>query len=76
MLTLSAFTGSKSSHSFIQHIWIKAQGGIMLANSLSGQMEEISLTLCLYLRYDSSAKRLYAAMSWFLQTSPNTLAGL
>lgn len=50
MLTLSALTGSTSSHSFIQHIWIKAQGGIMLVYSLRGQMEDFSLVLCLYLR--------------------------
>lgn len=74
MLTLSALTGSTSSHSFIQHIWIKAQGGIMLVCSLSGQMEVLTLALCLYLRHNSVAKRLYAARSWFLRTSPNTLA--
>lgn len=52
MLTLSALTGSKSLHSFIQHIWIKTQGGNMLKYSLSGLMEVTSLALCLYLRYD------------------------
>ena len=42
----------------------------MLKYSLRGLLEDISLPLCLYLRY--GAALLHAAASWVLRTSLNT----